>query len=119
MSANGNVSERFRRTDKATEMAEVDAPMPCGVGVDSPTPQEALEKEIDNLLVRNEDLAASVERESGEKAAYRQVATLAESNELTLHRKLSQYVEEEMSRLRARNKALEGELANLSRKPGA
>lgn len=98
--------EKLATALKAEE--DSDVIVEASEGEKSPEERVArLEKEVEELQARNEELARTVENERNEKELYRRVAALAESNELLLHRKLSPYVEGETTRLRARNEALE------------
>lgn len=116
--------ERFSENSPAAEAHEMQPTRHEGEppAIENTATEEAaeewaarVEKKVEELQAHNDELIRTVENERNEKELYRRVATLAESNELMLHRKLSPFVEGEASRLRTRNEALEKALKENTR----
>lgn len=70
------------------------------------TVEEQTADEEDRLQVELNGVREALDRVSRERDIYRQLSTVAESNELNLHRRLSGYVDAELEALRAEVRAL-------------
>lgn len=76
--------------------------------------EPGIESEQDDARAEITELREKLDEVSRERDVYRQLCTIAESNELKLHRKLSGYVDSEMTALKKRNEDLERHIESVA-----